>query len=489
LILSLAGAALGCVIANAFLPILVRLAPTELPLLAGANVDKGALLFTLSIAVLTGIIFGLFPAVQSVRLGIANPLHEAGKRTTMTAASKRLRHLLVVAEIAVSLLLLVGASLLIKTMANLESVPPGFDASNVLTMQMSLDDRFDNSNSVAQLVTRVTTRLEAMPGLESAATTSMLPMWPYFDLPFEIIGRPVSRENMPDERYRFVSPHYFSTLNVPLLAGRTFTERDNSGSTPVAIINDAFARKYFPRQNALGQQILIGRIMGPSFADRPRLIVGIVGNIHDAGLGQPAPSEMFEPQAQVPDALINLDRQLAPINWVIRTTGDPMALAERIRRETLVASGGIPMAEPRLLSGILSDSVARQRFLMTLLCIFAGVALLLGTIGLYGVISYSVAQRTREMGIRSALGARRADLLKLIVGEGMRLVAVGVAIGLLAAFALTRFLQSTLFGVTPSDPAVLVAVTFLMALIALAACFVPALRASRVDPLIALREE
>jgi putative ABC transport system permease protein len=489
LILSLAGAALGCLVGNVFLPALLHLAPAGIPLLAGARIDNRVLLFILSIAVLTGIAFGLFPAIQSAWLGIANPLRQAGKRTTMTAASRRLRHALVAAEIAVSLLLLVGASLLIKSMANLESVPAGLDANNVLTMQMSLDDRFDSSNAVAAMVTSVTTRLEAMPGVTSAATTNMLPMWPYFDLPFEIMGRPTSRENMPDELYRFASWDYFSTLRVPVIAGRTFSERDNAGSAPVVIVNEAFAHKYFPRQNPLGRQILIGRIMGPNFADKPRQIVGIVGDIHDAGLGETAPPEMFAPEAQVPDGLMNLDRQLAPLNWVIRTAGDPMALAERIRRETLAASGGIPMAEPRPLSAILSDSVARQRFLMTLLSIFAGIALLLGTVGLYGVISYSVAQRTREMGIRSAMGARRADLLKLVVGEGMRLVAAGVVIGLGAAFALTRFLQSALYGVAPSDPAVLAAVTFLMASIALVACFIPALRASRVDPLIALREE
>ncbi len=489
LLLSLAGAALGCLVANAFLPVLVRLAPTEMPLLTGASIDKSVLLFTLSIAVLTGIAFGLFPAIQSARLGISNPLREAGKRTTMTAASKRMRHVLVIAEIAVSLLLLIGASLLIETMANLESVSPGFDASNVLTMQMSLDNRFNTSQSVARMITAVTNRLQATPGIKSTATTSMLPMSPYMDLPFQIIGRPASSQNSLDELYRFVSPLYFSTLKIPLIAGRAFTERDTAESMPVVIVNDAFAQEYFPKQNPLGQRILIGAIMGPNFADQPREIVGVVGNTRDAGLGKPAPPEMFEPEAQVPNALINLDRQLVPLIWVIRTAGDPMALSERIRRETLSASGGIPMAAPKLLSAIVSGSVTRQRFLMTLLSIFAGIELLLGIIGLYGVISYSVVQRTREMGIRSALGARRADLLKLVLGEGMRLVAIGLVIGLAAAFALTRFLQSMLYGVSASDPAVLAAVTALMAFIALMACFLPAIRASRVDPLLALREE
>lgn len=489
LLLSLSGGGLGCLIAAVLVPVLIRLTPTEMPLLAGIGMDSGVLLFTLSIAVLTGLAFGLLPALQSARLGIVNPLLEASRRTTMSATSSRLRHLLAIGEIAISIVLLIGASLLVKTMVNLASVAPGFDATNVLTMQMSLDDRLNSSQSVARMALEVTNRLKTIPGVQSVANVNMLPLVPYLDLPFEIIGRKPPTDNPLDELYRFASPDYFTTLKVPLKLGRSFSERDTAVSAPVLIVNEAFVQKYFSNENPLGQQIVIGRLMGPAFADRARQIVGVVGSLRDAGLGEPAPPEMFVPEAQVPDTLMQVDRQLTPLNWVIRTSENPMALTERICRETLVSSGGIPMAAPKLLSGIVAESVASQRFLMILLSIFAAIALLLGTIGLYGVISYSVAQRTREMGIRTALGARRADLLKLIVGEGMRIVTIGLVVGLIAASALTRFLRAILFGVSASDPTALATVTILLAFVALAACFIPAMRASRVNPVIALRED
>jgi hypothetical protein len=274
-----------------------------------------------------------------------------------------------------------------------------------------------------------------------------------------------------------------------VIDGREFAETDSAASEPVIIINKALAAKHFPKQDPLGQQMLVGRGIGPIFADKPRRIVGVVGNTRDAGLGQPDPPVMFVPEAQVGEALLKLDMSALPLNWIIRTSGNPMALAERIRREALTVAGDVPLAEPRPLEGIISNSLARQRFVMTLLIAFASLALLLGTVGLYGVVSYSVAQRTRELGIRSALGAGRTDLVHLVLGEGMRLAGVGLAIGLLAIFGLTRFLESLLYGVSPSDPVVVGGVTFLMGAVTLAACGLPAYRASRVEPLIALHEE
>lgn len=490
LLLSLAGTAAGVMVAAFLLPLLVRLAPVAIPRLGTTAVDGQVLLYALGIAVLTGVLFGLFPAVQSTKSGGANPLRSAGDRTSTNAGTNRLRQGLVIAEVGVSVMLLAGAGLLIETMRNLQSVQPGFDAHHVLTMQMSLrDHRFDTTTAVTQLTDRVSRRLEAMPGVVSAGTTSFLPFYPYADLPFEIVGRPVTRDHMPDEKWRRVSPQYFSTLKVPLIAGRGFSDRDTAQSLPVLIVNEAFAKKYFPGQSAIGQQILIGRIMGPAFADKPRQIVGVVGSIRDAGLNRPAPPEFFEPESQFPTALTAMFNQLAPLHWVIRTMGDPMAMAERIRREVLSVSGNVPMADPRPLRLLVSDSVARQRFVMQLLGIFAGLGLLLGTVGLYGVISYSVAQRTREMGIRNALGAQRSDLLKLVVGQGMRLSAFGIGLGVVGAVAAAQFLRGILYGVSPSDPLLLAGVATLMGAVALLACLLPAYRASRVDPLVALREE
>ena len=489
MLLALAGAATGAMLAGLCLPLLLRLTPQAIPQLAGATIDWKVLLFALAAAVGTGLLFGLFPAIQSARLGIANPLRESATRTTTNAASQRVRQGLVVAEMAITLLLLIGASLLIKTLGNLQDVRPGFDSRNVLTMRMSLTPRYGSPRQLGELHKRLAARLETIPGVASVASANMLPMTAWSDLPFEIVGRPVTMENMPDERYRFISQNYFATLRIPVLEGREFTDRDTADSEPVLVINQALARQYFPRQNPIGQQILVGRIVGPLFADKVRTIVGVVGDTHDVGLERPAPPELFEPTAQIPPALLAGQVSLVPVSWMVRTTRNPMAMAEQIRREALTVAGDLPMGEAKSLSDVLSGSLARQRFVVTLLTVFAGLALLLGSVGLYGVISYSVAQRTRELGIRSALGAQRTDLLRLVVSEGMRLTALGLAVGVAAAFGLTRFLQSLLFGISPFDPLVLGAVTLLLGSVGLLACFVPAYRAARVDPLVALHQE
>ena len=489
LLLSISGAVVGMVLAQSAVPLLLRLAPANLPLTPHAELGWSVFLFAAAIAVLTGLMFGLFPALQSLRLGIGNPLREAGTRTTGNASANRARQMLVVAEVAISLVLLVGAGLLIETFKNLSGVEPGFDAHHVLTMEMSVsDERFRTTAATASMAKRVLTRLEAIPGVEAVGTITALPTELGFDDPFEIIGRPASDE-VADEFMRVVSPHYFSALRIPVVAGRAFTEQDTQQGRGVIIINQALARKYFPHENPIGQQMLVGRIMGPVFADTPREIVGVVGDTRDGGLGEPARPIYFEPLAQLPDGIMALTNQLVPVNWVIRTAGDPLAMAERIRRETLTASGGVPMAEPRLLERVVGDSIARQRFTMTLLSVFAGLAMLLGAIGLYGVISYSVAQRTRELGIRAALGAARTDLARLVITQGMWLVGIGLAVGLVAALGLTQFLKGMLYGVTAFDPRVLASVTALLAAVALAACCLPARRAARVDPMIALREQ
>jgi putative ABC transport system permease protein len=489
LLLALSGAALGLLVAQSCVPLLMGLAPDSLPLTPNVELGWTVVLFAGAIAVLTGLLFGLFPALQSLHLGINNPLRDAGTRTTANTSAQRARQILVVAEVAISLVLLVGAGLLIQTFRNLGAVEPGFDARHVLTMQMSIsDERFRTTAATAALVDRIVTRLEALPGVGAVGTITSLPTEVGFDDPFEIIGRPPSNE-IADEDMRVVSPHYFSVLRIPVLAGRAFTARDTQQSGRVIVINEALARKYFPHENPLGRQILVGRIMGPIFADLPREIVGVVGDTRDAGLGVPAQPIYFEPLPQLPDRIMALGNQLIPVNWVIRTTGDPLAMAARIRRETLIASGGIPMAEPRPLEQVLGSSIARQRFSTTLLSVFAGLALLLGAIGIYGVISYSVLQRTRELGIRAALGAARRDLSILVIRQGMWLVGIGLAAGFVAAFGLMRFLKGMLYGVAAFDPRVLAIVTVLLTAVALAACWIPARRAARVDPVIALRNQ
>jgi predicted permease len=339
------------------------------------------------------------------------------------------------------------------------------------------------------MVERVSTRLESVNGVTSAGTTTTLPLHIGSDLPFQIIGRNFKPNEMPDELIRYVSPHYFDVMRMRIIAGRAFTNKDNEGAPRVVIVNEAFARKFFRGTNAIGQRLLIGAGMGPIFADQPREIVAVVSDTRELSLGETASPVMFEPIAQVPDRMVRAFVKMMPLNWVIRTGSDPMALVDKIHREALVASGGIPMGNPQRLEEYVGESISQQRFLTTLVSVFAGLAVFLGAVGIYGVISYGVEQRTRELGIRSALGAARVDLLRMVVKQGMMMAGIGLVVGLAASMALTRFLQSMLYGVSPTQPQILAAVTGLLALIALSACLIPARRAASIDPVIALRQD
>jgi predicted permease len=436
-------------------------------------------------------VFGIVPAIQAARRGIHNPLRESGTRTATQSSGNWIRQSLVVAEVALSLVLLAGAGLLLQTFVKLSGVNPGFDARNVLVMEMSLNDaRLNGNPAIGQMVENVSTRLGTVNGVTSVAASAFLPLQIGPDLPFQIAGHFVSPDKMPDEFIRYVSPHYFDTMRMKLLAGRDFNRRDVLTAPPVAIVNEAFVRKYFSKTSALGQKLLIGAGMTPPFReDTPREIVGVVSDTHERGLGTAPEPVMYESLAQVPSDLLIFDAKVFPLRWLIRTNGNPMSFAPEIRRSGEIATGGIPLSHPQTLEDVVGSSISQQQFLMTLLSVFAGLALLLGSIGLYGVLSYGVARRTRELGIRSALGAKQADLLGLIVRQGMTMTAVGIVVGLIASLGLTQFLRSILYGVTPQDPVVLSAVTALLILVALAACLVPARRAASVDPVIALREE
>jgi predicted permease len=490
LTLAVAGAAAGVMLAGVILPIVVNWAPAGLPQASLIQIDWRVLLFAGSISLFTGLLFGIFPALQSARLGIQNPLRDAGTRSTTNSAGNWIRESLVVFEVAVSLVLLVGAGLLLQTFVKLTGVQPGFDPHHVLTMQMSIHDaRVVGTVAVGQMIERVSSRLETLNGVSYAGTTSSLPFHLGSDLPFLIMGRNSKPDDLPDELTRYISPHYFAAMKMTIVGGRAFTIKDTLDAPQVAIVNEAFARKFFPHASPLGERLLVGASMGPLFADQPREIVGIVADTRERALSEPPRPVIFEPIAQVPDLTIKGFVKQVPLSWVIRTAGDPMSAADQIRREALVASGGIPMSDPQRLEDHVGESIAQQRFLMTLLASFAGLALFLGAIGIYGVISYGVAQRTRELGIRSALGAARTDLLQMILRQGMTMAGIGLAVGLAASFGLTRFLQSMLYGVSPTEPRVIVAVTVLLGLVAVLACLVPARRASTVDPVIALRQE
>jgi predicted permease len=447
--------------------------------------------FTIGVSLLTGLLFGLFPALHTSKPDLVSTLKEASSRSGTGVRHARIRSGLVVAEMALALVLLVGATLLIRSFVGLRSVDPGLDPHNVFTFQTSLaGGAYSTTASVSTFTTQVIRRLETLPGVEAAASTIALPVEAGIDLPFAIVGKPPARgEYNGDEQWRSVSPHYFRVFRIPVLRGRAFTETDTGASSRVVIVNDAMAKKYWPNEDALGQQILIGKGLGPQFEEPPRQIVGIVGNVRENGLGNAGVGVMYVPQSQMTEGLTALANSVIPLSWCIRTATDPSSLRVAIERELHAVDGQMPISRERTMTEVLAGAVARQSFNMVLLSIFAGVALVLAAIGIYGLMSYSVDQRKQEIGIRMALGADRGRMLRVVLREGMTLAGLGVVLGLLLAYGLTRLLASLLFGVKASDPFAFAAVAGILTMVALVAAYIPARRATTVDPAIALRYE
>ena len=447
--------------------------------------------FTLGLALLTGIVFGLFPALHTSKPDLVSTLKEAGGRSGTGVRHKRIRSTLVVTETALALVLLVGAALLIRSFVGLRSVNSGLDPHNVFTFQTSLvGTAYSTTANVSNLTTQVVQRLEAVPGVEAAASTIVLPVEAGIDLPFAIVGKPPTRgEYNGDEQWRSISPHYFNAFKIPLLRGRGVAEGDTGAGPRVVIINDAMAKKYWPNEDAIGQVLVIGKGLGPQFEEPPRQIVGIVGNVRENGLGNAGVGVMYIPQAQVAEGLTALANNVIPLSWVVRTASDPLPLRAAIERELHAVEGQMAISRPRTMEQVLSSAVARQNFNMVLLSIFAGAALVLAAIGIYGLMSYSVEQRTQEIGIRMALGANRGAMLRSVLREGMTLAVIGVVLGLGLAYGLTRLLASLLFGVKASDPLAFAVVAGILTTVAAAAALIPARRATNVDPAIALRYE
>jgi predicted permease len=443
------------------------------------------------VSALTGIVFGLFPAFSASRTDLTSSLKESGNRSGTGFRQGKARAVLVIGELALALVLLVGAALLIRTFVALHAVNPGFDAHNVITMEMSLTgERYEKTAGVAQLSRDGRERLNAIPGVEDSAFTCCLPIQGQFGLPFTIAGRPVDpAKEQPGAGWMSASPDYYKLFRIPVLRGREFTNSDTGSAPGVMLINEALAKQYFPNQNPVGQQIYVAKGMGPPFEEPARLIVGVVANTHDGGLGRDPGPLMIVPDAQVLDALTKLNANIVPLRWVVRTKGDPRPLVGQMTEQLRQASGGFPVAHVRTMDEMVSRSTARESFNMILLTTFGAVALLLAAIGVYGLMAYSVEQRTQEMGIRMALGADRAAIRKMVVWHGMRLALIGIAIGIGAAFGLTRFLASLLFGVKSWDPAVFIAAPMALTAVALLAVWLPATRASKLNPMEALRVE
>ena len=500
IVLALAGGLLGFLLGAIGVRALLALAPGDLPHIsdslhassAVSALDWRVLAFTLAISFATGILFGLFPAVHVSRLDVNAALKDTSGRSGTGRHQNRARGFLVVSEIALAVILLVGAALMIRTFASLRAVDPGFDAHHILTLQTSLSGgQYGTTAKVDNLIRQMTPRLESLPGVQSAATAIMLPIEGGIDLPINIPGKPPSKGNLynGDEQWRSVSAHYFAAFKIPLLRGRVFDEHDTGNSERIVIVNEAFARKYWQKEDPVGHSLLIGKGLGPDFEEPARVIVGIVGNVRENGLKDSDQGVMYVPAGQVTDGLTQLANKVLPLSWVVRASQEPTALATAIQREFLAVDGQLPVSKFRTMEKVISESTARQNFNMLLLTIFAATALLLAALGIYGLMSYSVEQRTQEIGIRVALGASAGDMLRMVIRHGLWLAGIGLAVGLAAAFGLTRLISSMLFGVKGSDPIAFGGVVVTLAVAAWIAIYIPARRATRIDPLIALRYE
>lgn len=474
--LSVLGGILGVFVAIAAVKLLRSFAPTNVPRLTSSHIDPVVLAFSLGISLLTGVIFGLFPALQVSGHASADQLKQAG-RGSQSASHKRMSSALVIGEIAVSLTLLASAGLLLKSFWKLIHVSPGFETEHVITAQLSLNPpAYDNNDPQkrTRFWQQFEQRVSTLPGVKAVGGTSVLPLSGRNDDLFHIPGRTYGPGQFDDSEFRQVTPGYLSAMRIPLLRGRVIEERDSANSPGVVVVNQAFAQRYFPNTDAIGQRL---QLMGDQ--QQAREIVGMVGNITRV-LSEPAQPEMYIPYAQFSVPMMTL---------VVRAAADPTNLATALQAQASAVDKDITLSGVRTMDDILDASVSQPRFSSQLIGGFAALALLLAAIGLYGVVAYSVGQRTNEIGIRMALGATREDVIRLVLRYGAGLALVGTALGFIASLAATRILASMLFEVSPNDPQTFVAVALLLMAVVLGASYIPARRAARIDPMEALRYE
>ena len=479
-LLALIGGAMGVVLALCGIELLKVIGAQTVPRLGEVNVDFTVLGVTLAIAVGTGMIFGLVPGLAGARPELTEALKEGGRSSTQGTGRNRLRNGLVIAEVALALVLLSGAGLLMKSFARLQNVNPGFNPRNALTFEVSLPKiQYPDNLSIVRFNSEAQRRITALPGVQAAGFSTILPLaGTNSDSSFAIEGQPSNdRTPSPDEEKRQVSPDYFRALEIPLIKGRFFTDADNANARPVIIVNQAFAKKFWPKQDAIGKRIVMG-----GMSEHPNwiTIVGVVGDVRHFGLDIDPKPEMYVPFAQ--------DPYFTTI-YVVRSNQDPRSLLPVIRREIQAIDSAVPLANIRAFEDVIADSVAPRRLSVVLLGVFAGVAVLLASVGIYGVMSFLVVQRTQEIGVRMALGAQRSDVLKLILGRSLKLISAGAAIGLVVALMSTSMLQALLYNVSAFDTPTFVLVTILLAAVALAASYLPAMRATKADPMVALHAE
>ena len=480
-LLSLAGGGVGLLLAVWWSDLLIALGKEDIPRAVHVAIDWRVLGFTIGVSVLTGLIFGLVPAFHSSKSELVESLKEGGRGTGEGARRNPVRSVLVVVELAIAVVLLVCAGLLIQSLWRLQNVNSGLQPQNAMTFNLALPEIKYNYAKQSQFFIDLKSRLETAPGVQSASTIYPLPLsGDRFSISFQIEGRPVPEKDEPSADFFTTGVGYFRTMGIPILKGRDFDQNDRHGSTPVIIVTETFARQYFPNEDPLGKRIHPGVSSVEDEESTMREIVGVVGDVRNRGLNTPPRPAYYVPQTQVP---------FSQMVVVFKTDNDPRGLMSGATKDVAAMDPDLPLFAVKTMDEYLSASVAAPRFNTTLLSIFAGVALVLTIVGLYGVMSYSVAQRTNEIGIRIALGAQGRDVLLMIVKQGSKLILIGLAIGLIGAYASTRLMESLLFGVTAKDPITFAAVATVLAIVALLACYVPAWRATKVDPMEALRCE
>ena len=479
--LALAGGALGLLLSFWGIALITRLLPADFPRLNEIHVDWRVLVFTLAASLLTGFLFGLAPALNLSKSDVQEAMKESGRGTAGGVRSSRLRHALIVTEVALSVVLLAGAGLLFRSFLQLQSVNAGFTPQQVLTARLTPSGTdFRTDADFVTFYDNVLQRLREVPGVQYAGIINTLPLSKGPTTGFRVEGRPIlPRDQWSPTAFRAVSTDYFRAMGIPVTHGRAFTDRDSEGAPGVLLVNQALADRDFPGESAVGKRVSFGR---PSNNEQPVWfeIVGITADVRSLELREEPKPEVYFSARQNP--FINM-------SLVIRSTVEPTTLAASVRQVVSEVNKSVPVADIQTMEHIVSESVTQPRFNLFLLGLFSFIALLLSAAGIYGVTAYTVVQRTHELGIRLALGAQVGDVLKMILGQGMAVIGVGLVLGLVSAFALMRLLRSLLFGVGENDPLTFAAITLVLLLVALLACYIPARRATKVDPLIALRYE
>ncbi len=498
ILLAGAGGALGLLLAYFGVRALPALSADRLPQIDQVQVDLAALGFAFAAAVVCGLLASIAPTLDLAKTNLTDALKQATAQGGATRGGNRLRNTLVTFQIALSTVLLMGAILLVRTFSNLSAVDPGFRADHLLTMNISVDSvRYPDSVRAAAYYERVVETVERVPGVVAASSVTTLPFEPVFDFPVRPLGGDPDRvgggranRNQVDAWYRAINRRFFTAMGISLLRGRVFDESDSANSAPVVIVNNALAQKAFPDQDALGKSLVIGEgYLTEPRELRPRTVIGVVGDTREEGLTYAPPGVIFVPVSQSPDRITRITLGKIPTRWVIRTTGDPLELTASVRRAVLEVDATQPPAEFQTMERVLARSFAPARFNMLMLAIFAFLALALAALGVYGLMSYSVSVRVREIGLRMSLGAQPADVVRSLVWQGLVLCCWGVFLGLVSAMALGRFLRNLLFGIPPSDVLTIAAVVGTWLIVMLVSNLVPASRAATIDPMRALREE